>query len=279
MSEKHKNRLSWLKSHTSSLLVALLGLALFLFVFLPIFYIVTMSIKSQSQVISQEFNLILFQPSFRAWVNTFQNSSIWKGLWLSVRTATVSTIIAVILGTMAAYGFSRYKFRGDDDFLFFVLTQRMLPPIAIFLPYTLVWQNINIIGKWYNLLVPYILISLPITTWLMHAYINNIPIELEESARVEGCTQFEVIWRIVLPNSLPGLLMTSMFNFALLWNEYMFALFFRNRTLPVEVGAGIRYVELTPWPTLSAQGVFLMILPATFAFYLQKRIREQPITF
>ncbi len=279
MSKKQKNRLSWLKSHTSSLLVALLGLALFLFVFLPIFYIVTMSIKSQSQVISQEFNLIFFQPSFRAWINTFQNSSIWEGLWLSVRTATVSTIIAVILGTMAAYGFSRYKFRGDDDFLFFILTQRMLPPIAIFLPYTLVWQNLGFIGEWYNLLIPYVLISLPITTWLMHAYINNIPIELEESARVEGCSQFEVIWRIVLPNSLPGLLMTSMFNFALLWNEYMFALFFRNRTLPVEVGAGIRYVELTPWPTLSAQGVFLMVLPATFAFYLQKRIREQPITF
>lgn len=268
-----------MRSKLSSSLVLLLGVGLFLFVFLPIFYIVTMSIKSQSHVISGEFSLILFKPSLNAWINTLNNPRIWKGLSLSLRTATISTVVAVIIGTLAAYGFSRYKFRGDDDFLFFILTQRMLPPIAIFLPYTLVWQYMGIIGKWYNLLIPYILISLPITTWLMHAYINNIPIELEESARVEGCSQFEVIWRIVLPNSLPGLLMTFMFNFALLWNEYMFALFFRNRTLPVEVGAGIRYAELTPWPTLSAQGVFLMVLPATFAFYLQKRIREQPITF
>jgi len=279
MSNKQTSGIRWLREKFSSLLVLLLGVGLFLFVFLPIFYIATMSIKSQSYVVSGEFSLIFFKPSFKAWINTFSNPRIWTGLSLSVRTATISTVIAVILGTMAAYGFSRYKFRGDDDFLFFILTQRMLPPIAIFLPYTLVWQYLGMIGKWYNLIIPYVLISLPITTWLMHAYINNIPIELEESARVEGCSQLEVIWRIVLPNSLPGLLMTSMFNFALLWNEYMFALFFRNRTLPVEVGAGIRYVELTPWPTLSAQGVFLMILPATFAFYLQKRIREQPITF
>lgn len=279
MNKLLKKRIKWLREKFSTLLVLLSGVGLFLFIFLPIYYIVTMSIKSQAHVVSGEFSLIFFKPSFEAWLKTFNNPRIWTGLSLSVRTATISTVIAVILGTLAAYGFSRYKFRGDDDFLFFILTQRMLPPIAIFLPYTLVWQYMDLIGKWYNLLVPYVLMSLPITTWLMHAYINNIPIELEESARVEGCSRLEVIWRIVLPNSLPGLLMTSMFNFALLWNEYMFALFFRNRTLPVEVGAGIRYAELTPWPTLSAQGVLLMVLPATFAFYLQKRIREQPITF
>jgi len=155
----------------------------------------------------------------------------------------------------------------------------MLPPIAIFLPYTLLWTELGIIGQWYNLIIPYVLISLPITVWLMYAYIDNIPQEYEESAVVEGCSQFGAFWRVILPNAVPGLVMTSMFTFALLWNEFFFALFFRNRTLPVEVAAGIRYAELTPWPTLSAQGVFLMIIPATFALYLQKKMRELPITF
>lgn len=255
------------------------GVVIFLFIFFPIYYIATMSIKSQSQVISREFSLIFFEPSLEAWHRTFTNPQIWNGLWLSLKAATTSTALAVVLGTLAAYGFSRYDFWGDDDFLFFILTQRMLPPIAIFLPYTLLWTELGIIGNWYNLIIPYVLISLPITVWLMYSYIDNIPQEFEESAVVEGCSQFGAFWRVILPNAVPGLVMTSMFTFALLWNEFFFALFFRNRTLPVEVAAGIRYAELTPWPTLSAQGVFLMIIPASFAFYLQKKMRELPITF
>ncbi len=269
----------WLREKSSKLLVGLFGVILFSIIFFPIYYIVTMSFKTQVQVVSGEFSLIFFQPSLNAWIRTLTNPRIWYGLRLSFGVAIVATGIAVFLGTIAAYGFSRYSFNKDDDMLFFILTQRMLPPIAIFLPYTLIWRRLGIVGEWYNLLIPYILISLPITTWLMHAYINNIPEEFEESAVVEGCTQFEAFWRIVIPNAFPGLLMTAMFNFALLWNELFFALFFRNRTLAVEVAAGIRYAELTPWPTLSAQGVFFMIIPACFAFYLQKRIRELPITF
>ncbi|MCF8001267.1 MAG: carbohydrate ABC transporter permease [Halanaerobiales bacterium] len=268
-----------LKGKFSSLIVILIGALLFAFIFLPIYYIVTMSIKSQAHVISGEFSLFFFDISFDAWRETLTSESIWNGLWGSMKTASISTVIAVIIGTLAAYGFSRYTFKRDDDLLFFILTQRMLPPIAIFLPYTLIWRYLDIVGEWYNLIIPYVLISIPITVWLMHAYIDNIPIEYEESAVVEGCSQFEAFWRIVLPNALPGLIMTAMFNFALLWNEIFFALFFRNRTLPVEVSAGLQYAEITPWPSLSAQGVFLMVIPATFAFYLQKRIRELPITF
>lgn len=262
-----------------SFLALVLGILIFSFIFFPIYYIATMSIKSQAQVISREFSLFYFEVSLDAWHRTFTNPRIWKGLWISIKAASISTVLAVFLGTLAGYGFSRYEFWGDDDFLFFILTQRMLPPIAVFLPYTLLWTGLGIMGKWYNLIIPYVLISLPITVWLMYAYINNIPREYEESAVVEGCSQFEAFWRVLLPNAMPGLIMTSMFTFALLWNEFFFALFFRNRTLPVEVAAGIRYAELTPWPTLSAQGVFLMIIPATFAFYLQKRMRDLQITF
>lgn len=269
----------WLKGKSSKFLVVLLGFILFCIIFFPIYYIVTMSFKTHSHVVAGDFSLVFFQPSLAAWTRTLTNPRIWYGLRLSLIVSVIATGIAVFFGTIAAYGFSRYSFKKDDDMLFFILTQRMLPPIAIFLPYTLIWRSLGIVGKWYNMLIPYILISLPITTWLMHAYINNIPQEFEQSAMVEGCTQFEAFWRIVIPNAFPGLLMTSMFNFALLWNELFFALFFRNRTLAVEVAAGIRYAELTPWPTLSAQGVFFMIIPACFAFYLQKRIRELPITF
>lgn len=277
--KKQKSLFKTIDFNFSSFLIVLLGIVLFSIIILPLYYIVTMSLKSQAQVIAGNFNLIHFKVSLEAWEKTLTNSSIWKGLWISVKASTISTVLAVIIGTLAAYGFSRYRFKGDDDFLFFILTQRMLPPIAIFLPYILIWQGVGIVGKWYNLIVPYVLISIPITVWLMHAYISNIPQEYEESAVVEGCSQFEAFWRIILPNALPGLIMTSMFNFALLWNEIFFALFFRNRTLPVEVSSGVRYADLTPWPTLSAQGIFLMIIPATFAFYLQKRIRELPITF
>ncbi|MFW6380901.1 MAG: carbohydrate ABC transporter permease [Bacillota bacterium] len=279
MDKKTDSKLKWLKENFSSILIVLAGILLFSFIFLPIYYIVTMSIKSQAHVLSGEFNLLFFEVSLDAWQETLTSNSMWHGLWISIKTATISTAIAIVIGTLAAYGFSRYTFKGDDDYLFFILTQRMLPPIAIFLPYTLIWRSMNMVGKWYNLIVPYVLISIPIIVWLMHAYIDNIPEEYEESAVVEGCSQFEAFWRIVLPNVLPGLIMTAMFNFALLWNEIFFALFFRSRTLPVEVSSGLQYAEITPWPSLSAQGVFLMVIPATFAFYLQKRIRELPITF
>ena len=192
----------------------------------------------------------------------------------SLIVSIVSTVLAVSMGTLTAYGFSRFKVRGEDDWLFFILSTRMLPPVVVAIPMFLMYRVVGLNDTHLGLIILYTAFNLSFSVWLMKGFIDEIPREYEEAALVDGYTRMEAFFRIVLPEALTGIAATAVFCFITAWNEYAFALIMTNRNaqtappyIPSQVGSG-----LPDW-TVIASGTLLFLIPvAVFTFLLRNHL-------
>src|SRR3954471_10251511 len=192
----------------------------------------------------------------------------------SLIIAITSTVLAVGMGTFTAYGFSRFKVKGEADLLFFILSTRMLPPVVVAIPMFLMYRAVGLNDSHIGLIILYTAFNLSFAVWLMKGFIDEIPKEYEEAALVDGYTRMEAFWRIVLPEAATGIAATAVFCFITAWNEYAFALIMTTRKaqtappfIPSQVGAG-----LPDW-TIIASGTVLFLLPvAIFTFLLRSHL-------
>ena len=149
------------------------------------------------------------------------------GDWITVRNSVVlasaSTVIAMVLGTLAAYAIERFR-TGGENLAVWIISQRMLPPVAIVFPVFLLYVYLDWVDTFHGLIVLYVAFSLPYVIWMMRGYIQEIPIELEESAEVDGCSRWQIIWKVVVPMARTGLFATAVFTFVFVWNDFLFAL-------------------------------------------------------
>jgi multiple sugar transport system permease protein len=205
------------------------------------------------------------QVQLSAYPSRFMNSLI---------IAVVSTVLAVGMGTLTAYGFSRFRIAGADDLLFFILSTRMLPPVVVAIPMFLMYRVVGLTDTHIGLIILYTAFNLSFAVWLMKGFIDEIPKEYEEAALVDGYTRMQAFFKIVLPEAATGIAATAVFSFIIAWNEYAFALMMTNRRaqtappfIPAQVGSG-----LTDWTAIAA-GSFLFLLPvAIFTFLLRNHL-------
>jgi multiple sugar transport system permease protein len=141
----------------------------------------------------------------------------------SLVLAGVSTVLAMILGTICAYSLVRFK-TGGEHLSVWIISQRMMPPITIVFPIFLLYVWLGWVDTYQGLILLYTAFSLPYVIWMMRGYIEEIPVELEESALVDGCTRWQVLWRVVFPMARSGLFATAVFTFVFAWNDFLFAL-------------------------------------------------------
>jgi multiple sugar transport system permease protein len=199
------------------------------------------------------------------YLNRFTNSLI---------VSIISTVLAVSMGTLTAYGFSRFKVKGEDDWLFFILSTRMLPPVVVAIPMFLMYRIVGLNDSHLGLIILYTAFNLSFSVWLMKGFIDEIPREYEEAALVDGYTRIEAFFKIVLPEAMTGIAATAVFCFITAWNEYAFALIMTNRNaqtappyIPSQVGSG-----LPDW-TVIASGTLLFLIPvAVFTFLLRNHL-------
>ncbi|MER9445424.1 carbohydrate ABC transporter permease [Mesorhizobium sp. M0340] len=192
----------------------------------------------------------------------------------SLIVAITSTVLAVGMGTFTAYGFSRFKVKGEADLLFFILSTRMLPPVVVAIPMFLMYRAVGLNDSHVGLIILYTAFNLSFSVWLMKGFMDEIPKEYEEAALVDGYTRMEAFFKIVLPEAATGIAATAVFCFITAWNEYAFALIMTSRRaqtappfIPSQVGAG-----LPDW-TVIAAGTFLFLLPvAIFTFLLRNHL-------
>ncbi len=192
----------------------------------------------------------------------------------SLIVAITSTVLAVGMGTFTAYGFSRFKVKGEADLLFFILSTRMLPPVVVAIPMFLMYRAVGLNDTHSGLIILYTAFNLSFSVWLMKGFMDEIPKEYEEAALVDGYTRMEAFFKIVLPEAATGIAATAVFCFITAWNEYAFALIMTNRRaqtappfIPSQVGSG-----LPDW-TVIAAGTFLFLLPvAIFTFLLRNHL-------
>jgi len=198
------------------------AVALTLFFVFPIYWLFIISFKTPDEIF--HFPPVWYPKSiqfanYRVLFKDGDAITVWNSLVL----AGVSTVIAMLLGTMAAYSLVRFK-TGGENLAVWIISQRMMPPIAIVFPIFLLYVWFGWVDSYHGLIILYTAFSLPYVTWMMRGYIEDIPLELEESALVDGCTRWQVLWRVVFPMARTGLFATAVFTFVFAWNDFLFAL-------------------------------------------------------
>jgi multiple sugar transport system permease protein len=191
------------------------------FVF-PIYWLFIISFKTPDEIFA-------FPPKWHPGSLQFANYRVLfkdgdaETVWNSLVLAGVSTVLAMILGTICAYSLVRFK-TGGEHLSVWIISQRMMPPIAIVFPIFLLYVWLGWVDTYQGLILLYTAFSLPYVIWMMRGYIEEIPVELEESALVDGCTRWQVLWRVVFPMARSGLFATAVFTFVFAWNDFLFAL-------------------------------------------------------
>jgi multiple sugar transport system permease protein len=191
-----------------------------------------------------------------------------------------STFLSVFLGTLAAYAFSRFRVPGRDDWLFFILSTRMMPPIAVAIPIFLMYRALGLSDTYVGLILLYTVVNLSLAVWLLKGFMDEIPREYEEAALVDGYTRWQAFVRVVLPQAATGIATTAIFCLIFSWNEYAFALLLTSGNaqtappfIPTIIGEGG-----LDWPAMAA-GTTLFLLPVLCFTVLLRRHLLRGITF
>ncbi len=191
-----------------------------------------------------------------------------------------STFLAVFLGTLAAYGFSRFKIPGEGDLLFFILSTRMMPPIAVAIPIYLMYRKLGLSDTHLGMILLYTSVNLSLAVWLLKGFIDEIPREYEEAAMVDGYSRVQAFVKVVLPQAKTGIAATAIFCLIFSWNEYAFALLLTSGEaqtappfIPIIIGEGG-----LDWPAVAA-GTTLFLLPIVFFTIMLRKQLLRGITF
>lgn len=207
-----------------------------IFTLFPIYWLFMISFKTPEEIFAHPPVWWPKSIQFANYAVLFKDGDVVT-IWNSLVIATVSTLFAMILGTMCAYSIARFR-TGGNLFSDWLLSNRMVPPIVIVFPIFLLFVKLGLVDSFTGLILLYTAFNLPYVIWMMRGYILDIPLELEESALVDGCTRWQVFVRVVWPMARNGLFATAVFTFVFAWNEFIFALVLtRNAvtTFPVQV--------------------------------------------
>ncbi|MGH6915231.1 MAG: carbohydrate ABC transporter permease, partial [Geminicoccales bacterium] len=202
----------------------------------PIVWILLLSVKPAALAL-QSPPVFWFEPTLREFREVFGERSLYPRFMLnSVIVAGGNTLLSLLLGLPAAYAFARLRFRLCHDLLVWILSVRIAPPIAVLLPFYLIMREIGLLDRHLALILIYLTFNLPFLVWIMKGFFEEVPIELEEAARMDGLSTLETFRAVVLPLVRPGIVITAIFAFIFSWNEFLFALVLTNQraqTLPV----------------------------------------------
>jgi len=267
---------------TADLVRYALVVALLIFFLFPIFWMVATSFKPPNDILTRPVKWT-FEPTLTNYVYAFNEANFGLFIKNTLIVSLISTVLVIVLGCLAAYSFARYN-TGAGHLMFFILTTRMMPGIAVIIPFFVIFKAIGetAIGQalWLGLdrpgalVVCYTVFNLPFAIWLMHSFFQDIPRELEDSARLDGYSRLQVLWRVVLPLAVPGIAVTAIFTLIFSWNEFLFAFLLTRdvaRTITVGV-AGFWTQRGIMWGPLSAAATVCVVPMLVFALVLQRYI-------
>ncbi len=278
---------------------------------LPLLWIISTGFKSSPDSIAYPPKVV-FEPTLEGYVNLFTTQTrqteeylannppeTWyeklvrdKGMVIagpsrfgerffnSIIIGFGSTFLSVFLGTLAAYAFSRFRVPLKDDLLFFILSTRMMPPIAVAIPIFLMFRTLGLSDTHAGMILLYTAVNLSLAVWLLKGFIDEIPVEYEEAALIDGYTRFQAFVKVVLPQSATGIASTAIFCLIFAWNEYAFAVLLTSGTaqtappfIPTIIGVGGQ-----DWPAVAA-GVTLFLVPVMVFTIVLRRHLLRGITF
>lgn len=239
----------------------------------PIYWMVATSFKSGRQLFTSPPTYIPWQPTFENYREAFGQRPLWTYVRNSAIVAAVSTPLSVSVASLAAFGFSRYRFRGRSTLLFMILAVRMLPGLIVALPLFLIFRDLHLVDSLWGLIIAYTVFNLPFNIWLLQAFFADVPRELEDAAVVDGCSPLRLFFGIMVPLAAPGLVASAILCMLLAWNEFGFALILtytlKSQTLPIAI-AGLSSDRGTYFGAMAAAGTMAVLPVFAFAIFIQR---------
>ena len=244
--------------------------ALWLF---PIYWIVLTSFKTPL-IINEPVPVFWFTPTLQNYQHLFEEFKFARILQNSLTIVSITTVVVIALALLAAYALGRMDVRGGKHIALWMLSLRFMPPIAIVLPFFVVWQRIGLTDTYLGLILIYVAFNLPFAIWLLRGFLVEVPRDLDEAAMLDGLGHLAILRRIILPVIAPGVAVTAIFTFMFAWNEYLMALVLTSRnasTVPVTVSKFIQAYSIL-WGDVGAAATIELLPVLVVVFLLQRHI-------
>jgi multiple sugar transport system permease protein len=264
VAERAARRRAWLFTG----LAALWALA----ALLPVIWMALMMFKPEA-IMFERPPVWVFTPTL-AHVDYVLAHGFVLNLVTSLLVAGASTVLVVVVGTPAAYALARFPLARRDDLLLFVLATRMAPPVALAIPFYLIYAKVGLLDSYLGLVIAYLTFNLSFYIWMLWSFCRELPVELEEAARADGYPRGQVLLRVVLPLLRPGIIATAVLCFIFAWNEFLYAFMLGGKaveTLPVAVPKLITS-QGVKWGELSLVGIVALVPVLAVVFFLQRHI-------
>ena len=267
----------------NKVILFLLTLPVLFFIFAPILWLLSASFSTQVELFAIPPHWIPQHPTLQNYLDIIfpgqAASSVPQtfatAIMNSVKIASAVTIISIFVGSLAAYALVRIPFKFNHSLQIGLLGTRMIPEVSLIIPLFVIASSLQLINKPIVLIITYLSFALPFAIWMMAAYFQTVPVELEEAARLDGCSRLGILWRVVMPIAVPGLISTAMFVFLLAWDEFFYALIFTStlaaKTAPVAISEFVgRYVvNITG---MMAGGIIAALPPVILGLVFQRYI-------
>jgi len=274
-------------------MAAFLGVAVLFFLF-PIFWIFSTSFKNLKDAQSAVPRFLDFTPTLDNYRHIFTVTSanlVGGGtttsttefphfFFNSIVIDVTATVLALVIGTLAAYAFSRFRVPAKNDLLFFILSTRMLPPVAVLIPIFLMYTFLNLVDTYQGMILLYTTFNIPFAVWMMKGFIDEIPKEYEDAAMVDGYSRFQAFYKVIVPQSLPAAAATAVFLLITVWNEFVFAVQLtqsNTRTAPPGIAA-TQTMGGIDWGLISAVST-IFVLPVVIFTFLVRNYLLRGVTF
>ncbi|TKJ44565.1 ABC transporter permease [Candidatus Aerophobetes bacterium Ae_b3b] len=261
------------RAKVKKIIFLLIAAVIFGVILFPPVVLFLTSIKTELDALSFPPKWI-FKPTLENYTEIFEFSPFARYLLNSFIVASLNTGVVLVLGSFAAYSLARFRFKGADDIAFWILSVRMMPPVAAIIPIYIIMRNLRLLDTPWSLVITYLTFNLPFAVWMMRSFFREIPREIEESALVDGCSIFRSFRSIALPLAAPGLAATGILTFIFSWNEFLFALILTGSkavTLPVGITGYMKETGIN-WGYMTAGGALALIPVIVFTILAQKHL-------
>jgi multiple sugar transport system permease protein len=255
--------------------LAVIILILLAFSLFPLYWIFLTSIKTQRDLFAVPPKFI-FAPTFKHWKSVVVQSEFLRYYRNSLVIAISTVILVMVVALLTAYGLERSSAhrKAKENIAFFILSQRMMPPVAVIIPIYLLFSSAHMLDRLYTLIIMNISFNLPLSIWMIRGYLESIPVDIEEAAIVDGCSRFGAFLRVGIPQMVPGLFSTALFTFIYTINEFFYALILSGtRARPVSVAVQLFLptgVRGTLFGEAAVASILIMLPSLAFAIFMQR---------
>jgi len=254
---------------------AIADVLVLLYAFIPVVWIISLSLKGDDTLNDGKF--FPANPVSEAYTEIFKNDDFIRALINSIGICIISTFIALVLGTMAAYAIARLDFPGKQTIVGLSLLISMFPQIALVTPLFKIETTLGLFDTWPGLIIPYVTFALPLGIYTLSAFFREIPWELEKAAKMDGATPYQAFRKVIAPLAMPGVFTTAILVFIACWNDFLFAISLTSSNSARTVPAAMSYFTGAttfekPTAAIAAAGVVITIPIVIFVLFFQRRI-------